>query len=337
LYRGSKPVMWSVVEKTALAEAEIEYHDYVSDAIYVKFPVRHAGFGPLVSGEAVDAKLAIEALMSASVLVWTTTPWTIPGNRAVSFSSRINYGLYEVVEAPDQNWAKIGERFVFADNLIDTLSKALKVGSFKRIAKISPDDFLECDHPLKSLGYDFTVPLLDGDHVTDDAGTGFVHTAPGHGADDYNIWTKYQKDLRDRNIVTDIPTTVDADGKLTEEAPGFGGKTVITDKGEKGDANEAVITALKDAGMIVGRSRLNHQYPHSWRSKKPIIFRNTPQWFISMDYIISDEGIDLLFSHEQKIGDGHLQEKTDTLRHRALKAISETEFFPASGQNGRIG
>jgi isoleucyl-tRNA synthetase len=288
LYRGSKPVMWSVVEKTALAEAEIEYHDHVSDAIYVKFPVRGtANF----------------------VLIWTTTPWTIPGNRAVSYSSRIGYGVYEVAAAPDGNWAKVGERHVFADALLGQISTALKIETFTRLADADPKDWI-CDHPLKSLGYDFAVPLLDGDHVTDDAGTGFVHTAPGHGADDYNIWTANQKALRDRGIDTAIPTTVDADGFLTKDAPGFTGKRVITDKGEKGDANEAVITALKAAGMIVGRSRLNHQYPHSWRSKKPIIFRNTPQWFISM-------------------GDG----KAEGLRETALKAIEQTEFFPASGQN----
>jgi isoleucyl-tRNA synthetase len=288
LYRGSKPVMWSVVEKTALAEAEIEYHDYVSDAIYVKFPVR--------------------GKPSVFVVAWTTTPWTIPGNRAISFSSKIKYRLYEILAAPEGNWAKVGETYLIAENLADAVMKAGKVESFKHVGDLTLP--LECDHPLKSLGYDFVVPLLDGDHVTDDAGTGFVHTAPGHGADDYNIWTANQKALRDRGIDTAIPTTVNADGKLTKEAPGFEGKTVITDKGEKGDANEAVIAALKEAGNIVGRSRLNHQYPHSWRSKKPIIFRNTPQWFISM-------------------GDG----KVDGLRATALKAIAETEFFPPSGQN----
>jgi isoleucyl-tRNA synthetase len=288
LYRGSKPVMWSVVEKTALAEAEVEYADYVSDAIYVKFPVR--------------------GKPGLFVMAWTTTPWTIPGNRALSFSSKITYRLYEVLAAPEGNWAKVGEEYLLAENLAETVMKALKVESFKHVGDL-PFAF-SCDHPLKSLGYDFEVPLLDGDHVTDDAGTGFVHTAPGHGADDYIVWTANQKALRERGINTDIPTTVDADGSLTKEAPGLTGKRVITDKGEKGDANEAVIAALKEAGTIAGRSRLNHQYPHSWRSKKPIIFRNTPQWFISM-------------------GDG----KVDGLRAKALAAIEATEFFPPAGQN----
>jgi len=142
---------------------------------------------------------------------------------------------------------------------------------------------LVCDHPLEALGYDFQVPLLDGDHVTDDTGTGFVHTAPGHGRDDFESWTANAAKLAARGINTVIPYTVDADGRFTEHAPGFTGKRVLTDKGDKGDANEAVIKALAEAGMIIGRGRLKHQYPHSWRSKKPVIFRNTPQWFIAMD------------------------------------------------------
>jgi isoleucyl-tRNA synthetase len=306
LYRGSKPVMWSVVEKTALAEAEVEYQDYTSDAIYVKFPVRGAG------GTVGDGGDNPEELLGSSVVIWTTTPWTIPGNRAISYSSKIGYGLYEVKAAAEGNWAKLGERYVFADALLEQMSKSLKVETFVRLRDVSKFalNVMTCFHPLNSHGYDFAVPLLDGDHVTDDAGTGFVHTAPGHGADDYIIWTKYQKELKERGIDTHIPTTVDADGRFTVEAPGFTGKQVITDKGEKGDANEAVIAALKAAGMIVGRERLKHQYPHSWRSKKPIIFRNTPQWFISM-------------------GDG----QKDSLRDKALAAIEATEFFPPAGKN----
>ena len=135
----------------------------------------------------------------------------------------------------------------------------------------------------KLAGYDFAVPLLPGDHVTEDTGTGFVHTAPGHGREDFDLWTANAAKLAAQGINTTIPYTVDADGRFTEQAPGFAGKRVLTETGDKGDANEAVIKALIEAGMLIARGRLKHQYPHSWRSKKPVIFRNTPQWFIAMD------------------------------------------------------
>jgi isoleucyl-tRNA synthetase len=296
LYRGSKPVMWSVVEKTALAEAEVEYQDYTSDTIWVKFPVKHTGVAKPFGDQAFD-----EMLKSCSLIIWTTTPWTIPGNRAISFSRKIDYGIFEVVEASPDNWAKPGDRFVLAEKLAPETMKAARVEQYKQLDKINGNDFfgMICSHPLSAMGYTFDVPLLDGEHVTDDAGTGFVHTAPGHGADDFEIWMD--------KVGAPIPFTVDADGFLTKEAPGFEGKRVITDKGEKGDANEAVINALKDANALIARGRLKHQYPHSWRSKKPIIFRNTPQWFISMS--------------------------AQRLRDKALEAIDKTQFVPPAGQN----
>ncbi|HRA93997.1 MAG TPA: isoleucine--tRNA ligase [Aestuariivirga sp.] len=282
LYRGSKPVMWSVVEKTALAEAEVEYADIEVDTIFVKFPIKS---GP-------------KNLLGVPVVIWTTTPWTIPGNRAISFSSKINYGLYEVTAAPTDNWTVHGDRFVIADKLADEVLKAGRVEAYKRLADVNPEGVV-CDHPLSKKGYDFPVPLLDGDHVTDDAGTGFVHTAPGHGADDYNIWTE--------KVGGPIPSTVNADGYYTKDAPGFEGGRVIDQYGKWGDANRRVMDALKEAGMLLSARRKTISYPHSWRSKKPIIFRNTPQWFISMS------------SHG--------------LRDKALKAIEDTKFFPPAGQN----
>ncbi|RYX87210.1 MAG: isoleucine--tRNA ligase, partial [Bradyrhizobiaceae bacterium] len=306
LYRGSKPVMWSVVEKTALAEAEVDYEDYTSDAVWVKFPVA-AEFGRLAK---------------ASVVIWTTTPWTLPANRAISFSAKIAYGLYEVTEAPEDNWLKTGDLLILADALAESVFKQARVTSFKKSSELSSDilEDLECRHPLKGHagGYDFIVPLLNGDHVTDDAGTGFVHTAPSHGRDDFDIWMVNGRQLTERGIATTIPYTVDENGALTEAAPGFTGTRVLNDKGEKGDANEAVIKELVARGMLVARSRLKHQYPHSWRSKKPVIYRNTPQWFIAMDKDIADAG-------NAKSG--------DTLRHRALDAIKVTQWVPAAGQN----
>ncbi len=288
LYRGSKPVMWSVVEKTALAEAEIEYQDYQSDMIWVKFPVvkqTQAYWGDQKREREAAGVDPHQPLDGSNIVIWTTTPWTIPGNRAISFSKKISYGLYEVEDAPTDNWAKIGDRLVIADKLAEQVFNAAKVSSAKRLLDVDLDWLARgvCAHPLASLGYDFDVPLLDGDHVTDDTGTGFVHTSPGHGADDYIIWTKNQKALRDRGIDTTVPFTVDADGVMTDAAPGFTGRRVLKENGDKGDANDAVIKALQEAGNIIARGRLKHQYPHSWRSKKPVIFRNTPQWFIAMD------------------------------------------------------
>jgi isoleucyl-tRNA synthetase len=305
LYRGSKPVMWSVVEKTALAEAEVEYEDYTSDTVWVKFPVET---GP-------------RALAGASIVIWTTTPWTLPGNRAISYSAQVSYGLYEVVDAPMENWAKLGDRFILADPLAIDVFRQARVTAYKRLQDVSASDLaaVVCRHPLKGLGgYDFAVPLLEGAHVTADTGTGFVHTAPGHGREDFEVWTANARALQARGINTAIPYTVDGDGYFTEHAPGFKGKRVITDKGQKGDANEAVIKALTDAGMLIARSRLKHQYPHSWRSKKPVIFRNTPQWFIAMDKAILADG---------KTAPG------DTLRARALRAIKDTRWVPPQGEN----
>src|SRR5712672_1908148 len=306
LYRGSKPVMWSVVEKTALAEAEVEYEDYTSDTVWVKFPVRT---GP-------------RALAGASIVIWTTTPWTLPGNRAISYSSKISYGLYEVVDAPMENWAKVGDRLVLADPLAIDVFRQARVTAYQKVTDVAAADLagLVCDHPLKGVvdGYDFPVPLLEGAHVTADTGTGFVHTAPGHGREDFDIWTANARDLAARGITTAIPYTVDGDGFFTDQAPGFEGKRVITQKGDKGDANEAVIKALAGAGMLIGRGRLKHQYPHSWRSKKPVIFRNTPQWFIALDKPIAQDGT-------AKPG--------DTLRNRALAAIKVTRWVPPQGEN----
>jgi len=299
LYRGSKPVMWSVVEKTALAEAEVEYEDYTSDTVWVKFPV--------ANGKGEVAK--------ASVVIWTTTPWTLPGNRAISYSPKIGYGLYKVTEAAADNWAKVGDLLVLADKLATDVFKQARVAAYEKIEDVSNETLgaMVCKHPLAAMGYDFAVPLLPGEHVTDDAGTGFVHTAPGHGREDFEVWTENARDLEARGINSAIPYTVDENGAFTAAAPGFTGKRVINDKGEKGDANEAVIKALIEAGMLIARGRLKHQYPHSWRSKKPVIFRNTPQWFIAMD-----KGID-------KPG--------DTLRARALHAISVTSWVPPQGEN----
>lgn len=307
LYRGSKPIMWSVVERTALAEAEVEYHTYESDTIWVKFPVAK---GP-------------DSLQDASVVIWTTTPWTIPANRAVCFSRSVSYGLYEVSEAENDFGPQPGDRLIFADALAQECSAKAKV-QLVRSADVSADDLagMILHHPLRQFeadGYQFHIPMLEGDHVTADAGTGFVHTAPGHGRDDFEVWVAKRREIAALGIDTAIPFTVDDAGFFTDDAPGFGpgaeggAARVIDDKGKKGDANQRVITALIGQNNLFARGRLKHDYPHSWRSKKPVIFRNTPQWFVYMDEDIEGQA-------------------GDTLRHRALKAIDATRFYPDAGQ-----
>jgi isoleucyl-tRNA synthetase len=333
LYRGSKPVMWSVVERTALAEAEVEYQDYESDTVWVKFPVvsplrvsTHSG--PLESGQSTPV-MEKNDLLGAHVVIWTTTPWTIPGNRAISFSSRIKYGLYEVTAAENDFGPQPGEKLVFAHALAEESFAKAKL-EYKRLRDVTADELasITCAHPLKGLagGYDFTVPLIEGDHVTDDAGTGFVHTAPGHGREDFEAWMDHARDLEARGISSAIPFTVDDAGFFTRDAPGFGPDReggparVLDDKGKKGDANKAVIAALIEKDMLFARGRLKHTYPHSWRSKKPVIFRNTPQWFVHMDKELDGFGI------------GEKPQGSDTLRTRALAAIDATRFVPKSGQ-----
>ncbi len=267
LYRGSKPVMWSVVEKTALAEAEVEYEEHVSPTIFVKFPV-----------QGMDKTFAV---------IWTTTPWTIPGNRAMAYSTGLTYGLY----------AANGEQLVLCDNLAAQVMNAAQIEDFERVGDINPGE-LTCHHPLHGQGYDFDVPVLAGDFVTDETGTGLVHIAPGHGQDDFELGLK-------NNI--EVPFTVDEGGVYLNSVPIFAGKRVLDDKGKDGDANGAVIGALVEAERLLAKGKLRHQYPHSWRSKAPLIFRNTPQWFISME--------------------------TNSLRDTALKEIDKVNWYPPSGRN----
>jgi len=296
LYRGAKPVMWSPVERTALADAEVEYHDHVSPTIWVKFPV--------IEGS--------DATTGGSVVIWTTTPWTIPGNRAISYNPDIAYAAYRV-EALEQDlafapWAKPGDVLVLADKLAADVFAAAKVAKWLRLEAVDPRGMV-CAHPLAALdaGYGFPVPLLAGDHVTDDAGTGFVHTAPGHGAEDYLVWLAHGH--------REIPETVDEDGAYEPDVPLFAGLKVLETEGKKvgkfGPANDAVIKALIEAGTLLARGRLEHSYPHSWRSKAPVIYRATPQWFVRMDEPLDDE------AHGGK-----------TLRETALAAIDATAFYP---------
>jgi isoleucyl-tRNA synthetase len=301
LYQGSKPVMWSVVEKTALAEAEVEYHDHQSHTVWVKFPV--------VGGASDD-------LAEARVVIWTTTPWTIPQNRAVCFNPDLPYALFRVTEAAEENWAKTGDTFLLAERLAEEVMGNARVARFEKVRSVTADELpaLTCAHPLRGVEgadgeWDFDVPLLPGDHVTDDAGTGFVHTAPSHGADDYVIGVKHG-----------LPMTYNVleDGSFRKDLPFFGGAVIFDEKGKEKDANKRVIDKLSEVGALIARGRLKHSYPHSWRSKAPLIFRNTPQWFVAID---------------RELDDG-MGEHGSTIRERALTSIDTlVAWYPRAGRN----
>ncbi|OZA08155.1 MAG: isoleucine--tRNA ligase, partial [Rhodobacterales bacterium 17-64-5] len=295
LYQGSKPVMWSPVEKTALAEAEVEYHDLTSHTIWARFPVvALSDQGALVAmgreAEHIAAeKEALKAFLERdaipfSIVIWTTTPWTIPQNRAVSFSPSITYGLYEVARTAEDGTISV-ERIVLADKLAANVLSAAKVeeGAALRLASFDTSG-LHLAHPYRGIAggqgeWDFDVPLLPGDHVTDDAGTGFVHTAPSHGDDDYQMGVKFG-----------LPMTynVEADGTYRRDLPLFGGQAILTPEGKEGPANVSNIKALAASGALFAKGKLKHSYPHSWRSKAPLIYRNTPQWFVAIDKPLDD-------------------------------------------------
>ena len=302
LYRGSKPVMWSPVERTALAEAEIEYHDKNSPQIWVKFEV----FGASGDGVVLDKEL-----YNAKILIWTTTPWTIPANRAISYSPKIGYGMYVVTDAGESAGAVNDEKLVVADSRAEEVKAASKIADWKRVRDVDPSVLLVA-HPFRGHGYDFGVPMLAGEHVTDDTGTGFVHTAPGHGVDDYEVW------LKSGHSSQDIPDTVGPEGEFLAHVPLFAGLKILKDDGKDGPANAAVIEKLKDVGALFASGRFQHSYPHSWRSRAPIIFRNTPQWFAPMDKPFAIPGE----AGEPK-----------TLRQRALESIDATAFYPEQGRN----
>lgn len=302
LYQGSKPVMWSPVEKTALAEAEIEYHDHKSHTIWVPFSLA-AGEGDLAE---------------ARVVIWTTTPWTIPSNKAVAYNEKVAYGLYRVDATQDESWTNPGDLYVFADALAaDALEKS-RVTEFTKLRDVATSEFdgVILKHPLHGVDgaegfWDYDVPMIDGDHVTDDAGTGFVHTAPSHGADDYECFVK-------RNWLDRMTHNVGEESEFLSHVPFFAGLRILDHKGKEGKANNAVIAKLVEAGGIIARGRVTHSYPHSWRSKAPIIFRNTPQWFASVD---------------REVGDGQ-DEMGKTIRERALNSIDQlVKWWPQTGRN----
>ena len=273
LYRGYKPVLWSTVEKTALADAEVEYMDHTSDTIYVSFPVKET---------------KTKDLLNTEVIIWTTTPWTIPANKALAYNQALKYVIVQINDQSDF----INRKIVVAKDLLKSVIEDCEIKDYKIVSEIKGSDFHEtiCLHPFNKLGYDYDIPMLEARFVTTEQGSGIVHCAPSHGPDDFNL-------CLNNNIKA--VETVDDDGKYTKRILNFEGIHIFK-------ANPIVIEKLKNEKNLLANGKLNHSYPHSWRSKAPLVHRATPQWFISME------------SHK--------------LRDKALKAIDDTEFYPSKGK-----
>ncbi|EAQ01210.1 isoleucyl-tRNA synthetase [Pseudooceanicola batsensis HTCC2597] len=335
LYQGSKPVMWSPVEETALAEAEVEYHDKESPTIWVKFRVAEFDRREMIPSDEeetdegraavaeADARLRRE-LEGAHVVIWTTTPWTIPSNRAVVYGEDISYGLYEITGRPEECWARIGDRYILADNLAaEVMGRArLDEGMYRRLRDVRPSQLegMRLTHPLAGAEgsegeWDELRDFRAAAFVTDTEGTGFVHCAPSHGMEEYELY-------RELGMLEQVITyNVLDDGSFRADLPFFGGKRILRAKPKKndweGDANAAVIQKLAEVGGLLARGRIKHSYPHSWRSKAPVIYRNTPQWFAAIDRPV---GGDDTYGR--------------TIRERALASIDKlVQWHPRTGRN----
>ena len=273
LYRGFKPVLWSTVEKTALADAEVEYQDHKSDTIYTSFPVKSSN---------------LKELEGSEVIIWTTTPWTIPANKALAYNEALDYVLIQLNDEGDFK----NKNIVIAEALLNSVVKECSIKNYKIIKKFKGKDLKDtiCNHPFFNLGYEYDIPMLEARFVTTEQGTGIVHCAPSHGPDDFNLCL---------NHGIKAIETVDGDGKYTKNVHLFEGNHIFK-------SNPIVIEKLKEQKKLLANGELTHSYPHSWRSKAPLVHRATPQWFISME------------SHK--------------LRETALKALDETTFYPSKGK-----
>ncbi len=273
LYRGYKPVLWSTVEKTALADAEVEYLDLTSDTIYASFSVKKSKFNDLNNCE---------------IIVWTTTPWTIPANKALAYNNNLNYLIVKIHNEGDFK----GRKIIVAKDLLESVIKECKIENHKILKEFSGKEFSEtvCNHPFYKIGYNYEIPMLEASFVTTEQGTGIVHCAPSHGPDDFNLCLTHGIKALE---------TVDDDGKYTKNIPKFEGIHIFK-------ADSIIIENLREQKNLLSNGKLNHSYPHSWRSKAPLVHRATAQWFISME------------SHG--------------LRKKSLKAIDDTIFYPSKAK-----
>ncbi len=278
LYRGSKSIMWSVIEKTALAEAEIEYMDHMSHMIDIGFDV---------------VKSPINELNGAKIVIWTTTPWTMPGNRGIAYGKEFDYSVIKVTAVSETSCVKVGAKLSLAKALLGDFTERAGITGFDEVDNFKGADMegTICHHPWHGQGYDYDVPVIEGFHVTTEAGTGYVHIAPSHGQEDFEVGQQFG---------LETPFTVDEAGLYYENIPMFAGEHVYK-------VHDHICEEMEKVGALLARDTIIHSYPHSWRSKAPLIFRNTPQWFISME--------------------------TNGLRDKAIKAIDEVRWVPGVSKN----
>ncbi len=281
IYRGLKPVMWCSTCETALADAEVEYENHISSSIYVRFPITDD-----------PNRIVPKSLENTYVIIWTTTPWTIPANLAVAVHPEYEY-----------SWVTVGEAiYLIASSLVEAVMKAVGVSDYSVTSTVQGEQLagLVSRHPL----FDRPSPVVHADYVTMDAGTGIVHTAPGHGKEDFETGLRYGLEALN---------PVDASGRYTKVAGEYNGKTfeglpvVLSKKGEDSPANRVILDALQESGALLNMSKFEHSYPHCWRCHNPLIFRATVQWFMNIDH--------------------------DDHRNRCLAAIDEVEWFPKESIN----
>ncbi len=281
VYKGVKSVMWSPVEETALAEAEVDYKDKDSTAIFVALPVKGSD----------------ESEPNEFVVIWTTTPWTMPANRAVAYGVDFEYSLVEVKQAHEKAVAKAGQKYWFATDLLESATKYCGMEEFEVIKTQKGSDFegVVLSHPF----YERESPMIEGFHVTTDGGTGFVHIAPAHGAEDFQIG---------REVGLELECQVLGDGTYSETVADLPTTGVTLSGKSIWDAQKDIIAEMTERGTLLRWYKYTHSYPHSWRSKAPVIFRTTPQWFVGLD-------------------------NDKNLRGETLKEIDTVEWIPAYGRN----
>lgn len=290
IYRGKKPVLWSTVEKTALAEAEVEYKNHTSTAIYVTFPI-------------VDSP--IPQLMDSFIVIWTTTPWTLPANRAIAYHDNILYVLLEVINIKDSAEKSLHrhQKLLIAADLAKKFCETAGITNYSILSEFKGCTLkgVICQHPfdlssnqtekekMSPFAYTFIVPLVSAKHVTTEVGTGFVHTAPSHGMEDFIVGKEYKLPM---------PDIVQADGTYISNLPLLGNKHIFK-------VADEICDLLRQCQSLIFAEKIEHSYPHSWRSKSPLIFRLTSQWFLEID----------------------------KLRSQALNSIDHVNWIPAQSKN----